>query len=93
MGQIQKAVLTIFASHDDYLVKAATSQNFTLAQPTPPFSSTPIGCHAPFDTFFCMLIGPQAPQFIIYSPQSFDIQYFCINYSHMLLNEENNLVY
>ena len=47
-------------------------------------------CH---NTFFCMLIGPQALHFIIYSPRSFDIQYFCIYYSHMLLNEENNLVY
>ena len=47
----------------------------------------------PINTFFCMLIGPRALQFIIYSPRSFDIQYFCIYYSQVLLNEENNLVY
>ena len=30
------------------------------------------------NTFSCMLIGHRALQFIIYSPQSFDIQYLCI---------------
>ena len=33
MKQLEKAVLTILLSHVDYLVKAAMSQNSTLAQP------------------------------------------------------------
>ena len=49
--RIWKAVLTILASHDDYLVKAATSQNFILAPPTHPFSGTIIGCHVPSTHF------------------------------------------
>ena len=37
MKQFEKAVLTILVGHVDYLIKAAMSQNFTLAQPTHPF--------------------------------------------------------
>ena len=56
-SEIQKAVLTIWRSHDICHFKAATSQNFALALPTHTLSIIPIGCHAPTTNFsVCSLV-------------------------------------